>query len=136
MSGVQVDAEINGLFNDMKMRSTHKFALFNIEGKKKIVADVCGNPCKTETKEADEAQFNRMKEQLTNEPRYILYDFGFMKKDGRRVNKLAFIFWWVRLFFVFFGDRAWNFPLVSRNFRLDFTSSTESELKEHFLLFT
>ena len=34
-----------------------------------------------------------MKEQLTNEPRYILYDFGFMKKDGRRVNKLAFIFW-------------------------------------------
>ncbi|CAH3199115.1 unnamed protein product [Porites evermanni] len=93
MSGVQVDAEINGLFNDMKMRSTHKFALFNIEGKKKIVADVCGNPCKTETKEEDEAQFNRMKEQLTNEPRYILYDFGFMKKDGRRVNKLAFIFW-------------------------------------------
>ena len=82
MSGVQVDAEINGLFNDMKMRSTHKFVFFNIEGKKKIVADVCGNPCKTETKEEDEAQFNRMKEQLTNEPRYILYDFGFMKKDG------------------------------------------------------
>ena len=36
MSGVQVDAEINGLFNDMKMRSTHKFVFFNIEGKKKI----------------------------------------------------------------------------------------------------
>ena len=93
MSGVQVDAEIKGLFNDTKMRSTHKFAFFNIEGKKKIVTDVCGDPCKTETKEEDEVQFNRMKEQLTNEPRYSLYDFGFMKKDGRRVNKLAFIFW-------------------------------------------
>ena len=93
MSEVQVHAEINGLFNDMRMRRTHKFALFDIEGKKKIVADVCGDPCKTKTKEEDEAQFNRSKEQLTNEPRYILCDFGFMKKDGRRVNKLALIFW-------------------------------------------
>ena len=93
MSGVQLDAEINGLFDDMKLRSTHKFAFFKIEGKKKIVVDVCGDPCKTEAKEEDEAQFNRMKEQLSNEPRYILYDFGFLKKDGRKVNKLAFIFW-------------------------------------------
>ena len=93
MSGIQVDAEINGLFNDMKLRSTHKFAFFKIEGKKKIVVDVCGDPCKTETKEEDKAQFNRMKEQLSNEPRYILYDFGFMNEDGRKVDKLAFIFW-------------------------------------------
>ena len=57
------------------------------------IVDVCGDPCKTEAKEEDEAQFNKMKEQLTNEPRYILYDFGFMMKDGRNVNKLAFIFW-------------------------------------------
>ena len=129
MSEVQVHAEINGLFNDMRMRRTHKFALFDIEGKKKIVADVCSDPCKTKTKEEDEVQFHRMKEQLTNEPRYILYDFGFMKKDGRRVNKLAFIFWWVRLFSVFIAsDSAQYFPLVSRHFRLDFTSSTESEL--------
>ena len=102
MSGIQVDAKINDVFNDMKMRSKHKFAFFKIEGKKKIVADVCGDPCKTETVEEDEAQFNRMKEQLSNEPRYILYDFGFVKKDGRRVNKLAFIFWWVRLSLYFY----------------------------------
>ena len=123
MSGVQVDAEINGLFNDTKMRGTHKFAFFNIEGKKKIVTDVCGDPCKTETKEEDEVHLNRMKEQLTNEPWYILYDFGFMKKDGRRVNKLAFIFWWVRLFCVFLTrDRRGikTVALVSRHFRLEF----------------
>ena len=93
MSGIEVDAEINGLFNEIKLKSTHKYAFFKIEGKKKIIVDVCGDPCKTEAKEEDEAQFNKMKEQLTNEPRYILYDFGFMKKDGRKVNKLAFIFW-------------------------------------------
>ena len=93
MSGIQVDAEINGLFYDTKLRSTHKFAFFKIEGKKKIIVDVRGDPCITEAKEEDEAQFNKMKEQLSKEPRYILYDFGFMMKDGRKVNKLAFIFW-------------------------------------------
>ena len=93
MSRIQVDAEINGLFYDMKLRSTHKFAFFKIEGKKKIIVDVRGDPCITEAKEEDEAQFNKMKEQLSKEPRYILYDFGFMMKDGRKINKLAFIFW-------------------------------------------
>ena len=93
MSGIEVDAGINGLFNDMKLKSTHKYAFFKIEGKKTIIVDVCGDPCLTEAKEEDEAQFNKMKEQLSKEPRYILYDFGFMMKDGRKVNKLAFIFW-------------------------------------------
>lgn len=92
MSGVEVDAEINSLFNDMKLRSTHKFAFFKIENKKKIIVDVLGDPCKTEAKEEDEAQFNQMKGQLNNEPRYILYDFGFTTKDGRIIKKLAFIF--------------------------------------------
>ena len=34
----------------------------------------------------------KMKEQLSKEPRYILYDFGIMMKDDRKVNKLAFSF--------------------------------------------
>ena len=93
MSGIEVDAEINSLFNDMKLKSTHKFAMFEIEGKKKIIVDVRGDPCITEAKEEDEAQFNQMKGQLNNEPRYILYDFGFTNKDGRKIKKLAFIFW-------------------------------------------
>ena len=78
-----------------------------------------------------------MKEQLTNEPRYILYDFGFMKKDGRRVNKLAFIFWWVRLFSVFIaGDSAQNFPLVSRHFNLGWILLVRQNqsCKHHFIL--
>ena len=93
MLGIQVDPEVNSLFNEIKLRSTNKFAFFKIEKKKKIVADLCGDPCKTETKEEDEEQFNIMKAKLTNEPRYILYDFEFKKKDGRKINKLAFIFW-------------------------------------------
>ena len=57
MSGIQVDAEINGLFNDMRLRSTHKFAFFKIEGKEEIVADVRDDPCITQAKEEDEAPF-------------------------------------------------------------------------------
>ena len=93
MSGIEVDAEITSLFNEMKLRSTHKFALFKIEEKKKVVVDLCGDPCSTEVREEDEAQFNKMKEPLSKEPRYILYDFGFTNKEGRSIKKIAFIFW-------------------------------------------
>ncbi|XP_078382802.1 uncharacterized protein LOC144665416 [Oculina patagonica] len=48
----------------------------------------------TDTVEEDEKQFNNMKSLLTNqEPRFILYDFGFTNKEGRKINKLVLIFW-------------------------------------------
>lgn len=96
MSGIEVDEEIPTLFNDMKLRSTHKYATFKILNKKKVVLDVTGDPCTTENKEDDKAQFEILKEQIKEpkEPRYILYDFGFTKKDdNRKIRKLAFIFW-------------------------------------------
>ena len=72
----------------------------------------CRGSIVKEEEEDEEAQFDRMKEQLPNEPRYILYDFGFMKKDSRRVEKLAFIFLCVTLFSVFLTGHK-IFPLVS-----------------------
>ena len=88
-------AEVGTLFNEMKLRSTNKYAFFKIENKKKVVVDELGDPCATETKEDDKKQFDAMKEKVTasNEPRYILYDFGFTNKDGRIIKKIAFIFW-------------------------------------------
>lgn len=94
MSGVEVNEDVVTLFNDMKLRSIHKYATFKIENKKKIAADVLGDPCKTECKESDKTQFDCLKSLLGKEPRYILYDFGFTNKEGRIINKLAFIFWW------------------------------------------
>ena len=77
----------------MKLRSIHKYATFKIVNKKKIETDVLGDPAKTETKEDDKVKFDELKALLTKEPRYILYDFGFTNKEGRKINKLAFIFW-------------------------------------------
>ena len=93
MSGVEVDPTIPPLFNDMKLKSTHKFMTFKIEKKKKVVVDVQGDPNKTESKEDDKVFFDDMKSQFTDEPRYVLYDFGFTLESGRKLNKIAFIFW-------------------------------------------
>ena len=77
----------------MKLRSTHKYATFKIENKKKIVVDILGDKAVTESKEDDEILFDELKSRLTLEPRYILYDFGFTTNKGRKVNILALIFW-------------------------------------------
>lgn len=93
MSGIQVDDDVRPLFNDMKLRHSNKYATFKIEDKKTIVIDIRGDPADTESKEDDEAIFDDLKSTLTLEPRYILYDFGFTNKDGKKIKKLAFIFW-------------------------------------------
>ena len=93
MSGVEVNEDVVTLFNDMKLRSIHKYATFKIVNKKKIDFDILGDPRKTEDKSADKEQFDALGAQLGKEPRYILYDFGFTNKEGRIINKLAFIFW-------------------------------------------
>ena len=96
MSGIAVDPAIATLFNEIKLRSTHKYATFKIEKKKEIIVDQLGDPVATETREEDKAEFNKLKDMVTasNEPRYILYDFSFqMQKDNRSLKKIAFIFW-------------------------------------------
>ena len=93
MSGIEVDADVTTLFNEMKLRSTHKYATFKIVNKKKVEKDVLGDPASTEEKDQDKQKFDELKALLTKEPRYILYDFGFTNKEGRKIKKLAFIFW-------------------------------------------
>ncbi len=93
MSGIEIDDEIPSLFNDIKLGHTHKWATFKIENKKKIIVDELGDACTTEDRAADKVCFDVMKSYLSKEPRYVLYDFGFTIKDGRKLNKLAFIFW-------------------------------------------
>ena len=93
MSGIEVEPDCTALYNDMKLRSIHKYATFKIENKKRIVIDILGDPAKTESKEDDEILFDQLKSTLTLEPRYILYEFGFTNSRGKQVQKLAFIFW-------------------------------------------
>lgn len=93
MSGISIDQTIPLLFNDMKLKKIHKYILFKIENKKTVVTDVLGDPAQTTTKEQDKVHWMKMRECLPNEPRYVLYDFGFQTEAGRAVNKIAFIFW-------------------------------------------
>jgi hypothetical protein len=93
MSGIEVDSAVTTLFNEMKLRSTHKWATFKIENKKKVIIEQQGEPKETTDFESDKACFEELKAELTSEPRYVLYDFGFTNKEGRRIKKLAFIFW-------------------------------------------
>ncbi len=96
MSGIEVDPRISRLFNDIKLKHTDKWATFKIENKKMIVLDKTDFP---RGLNADEAQFTEMKDKLTLEPRYVLFDFHFKStKDGRVIRKIAFIFWYVHLF--------------------------------------
>ena len=97
MSGIEVDSSVPTLFNEIKLRSVHKFATFKIENKKKIVVDYLADPVQTEDREKDKAEFDKLKDLVTasKEPRYILYDFGFTNKEGRKISKIAFIFWYV-----------------------------------------
>ena len=93
MSGIEVDPAVTMLFNAIKLRSAHKWATFKIENKKKVILEEQGEPKETTDFESDKACFEELKAQLTSEPRYILYDFGFTNKEGRVIKKLAFVFW-------------------------------------------
>lgn len=95
MSGIAIDEEVTTLYNDVKMKQTNKYVTFCIEKEKKVIVDKRGDACKTEVKEEDKKSFDELKDMLVelNEPRYVLYDFGFTSKGGRKLSKLAFIFW-------------------------------------------
>ncbi|XP_031566064.1 cofilin-like [Actinia tenebrosa] len=95
MSGIKVDAEATELFNNIKMKKAHKFAFFKIsDDGKKIVIDKTGEAVKTENLEDDAAQWEEMKKCLVaDEPRYVIYDFRFKKKDGGICEKMGFFLW-------------------------------------------
>lgn len=93
MSGIDIDPDVATLFNDMKLRAIHKWATFKIKNKKEVVIDQTGEPDKTDDRDNDKKCFHEMVKSLTDEPRFILYDFGFTNKEGRVIKKLAFLFW-------------------------------------------
>ena len=93
MSGIELHEEIVPLYNEVKLKHSHKFIIFKIEGKKRIVVEKRGDPRSTDSFDEDKESFEEMKSHLTNEPRYILYDFGFTNKESRKIQKLGFIFW-------------------------------------------
>ncbi|XP_032231671.2 cofilin [Nematostella vectensis] len=80
----------------MKSMKTHKYAIFKIcDEANMVVIDQTFKSVVTNTREEDRAIFYQMVEKLSDrEPRYILYDMKFPRKEEKRIfNNLVFISW-------------------------------------------
>ena len=89
---VSITPEVSDIYNRMRVKQSNKWAMFKIENNKLIV-DGTGDECHTETREDDKIEFDKLKEKLTKEPRYLLYIFGFKNSSGKVRKTLAFIVW-------------------------------------------
>ncbi|XP_071788692.1 actophorin-like [Asterias amurensis] len=89
MSGIEVGPDVSATFDDMKLTNKYKWATFKIENRV-VVLDKTSAPRGIE---GDEAQFNEMKNTLTSQPRYVLFDFHFITSTGREARKVVFILW-------------------------------------------
>ena len=84
----------------MKSRKAHKYAIFHIFQKKTVNVELkseYGNT--TEDRDEDRKCFEELLEHLLehdNEPRYIIYDFGFKPKgENEAITLIAYISWYV-----------------------------------------
>ena len=93
LTGIQADPEILAFYKKITLEKCYKWATFKIGDMERIIIDYKAEACTTDTKEEDCVEFDQLVATLDDEPRYILYDFGFTNEEGRKIQKLAFIFW-------------------------------------------
>lgn len=97
MSGINVEQEVVDIFQLIKNKKGPKFVAFRLSNNKKSVIvdhDIKGEKIKTTDVEEDKKHFQKLLDmQKDEEPRYIIYDFGFKQEDGKINEKLAFISW-------------------------------------------
>lgn len=97
-SGIEVSSEVSELYSNVKLkREAYKYVIFHIENQKAITTFKLGPKLErdTESKEEDRVHFEELKAELLErkEPRYVIYDFGFTSAEGRKLHKIAFIFY-------------------------------------------
>lgn len=84
-SGVKVAENCVTLFNEIKLKHTKRYVIYKIENKKEIIVEKEGD------KEATYDDF--LAAIPADEPRYAIVDFEYTTEDGRKQEKLVFIFW-------------------------------------------
>ena len=91
---VEVDtAMVNDLFLKMKLYRKYSFATMMIKDKK-VVIDELGAAQATFDPAENEKLFNEMKARTASDkPRFIFFNFQFLKSWGRKTQKTAYIFW-------------------------------------------
>jgi cofilin len=84
-SGVKVSEDCVTVFNEIKLKHTKRYIIYKIENKKQIVIEKEG--AKEETYD------DFVKSIPKDEPRYAVVDFEYTTEDGRKQEKLVFVFW-------------------------------------------
>ncbi|XP_019857369.1 PREDICTED: cofilin-like [Amphimedon queenslandica] len=95
MAGIEVSPDAKAMFDSIKNHRTKKWAFFEIDRSKKVVPTQSGEGRDITKREEDKKIFEgEVKAKLRDDqPLYILYDFQFTTKEGRLIEKVAFITW-------------------------------------------
>lgn len=84
-SGVKVAEDCVTIFNEIKLKHTKRYIIYKIENKKQIVIEKEG---------AKEETYDDFVNAIPkDEPRYCVVDFEYTTEDGRKQEKLVFVFW-------------------------------------------
>lgn len=95
MDGIIISPDTKALFESIKTHHAKKWAFFEIDRSKTVVPTQSGEGPAITKREEDKKIFEgEVKAKLRDDqPLYILYDFEFTNKEGRLLEKLAFISW-------------------------------------------
>ncbi|XP_003389639.1 PREDICTED: cofilin-like [Amphimedon queenslandica] len=95
MDGTEVSPDVKAMYESIKKHHAKKWAFFEIDRSKRVVLTQSGEGRDITKREEDKKIFEgEVKAKLRDDqPLYILYDFEFTTKEGRLIEKIAFITW-------------------------------------------
>ena len=95
MTGIEVAQDVILQFNDLKTKHTHGHMLLSIVNNE-VVVEECGEPfVQNGPIEKNKQAYLDLTERISqkHEPKYIIFDFHHIKKNGQRREKVVFISW-------------------------------------------
>ena len=94
-SGIKMNPECKAMFTAIKDNHKHGYAVMMIKDKKEIVLEKFVDPHPDKTPETSERIFGEMRaEVLASEgPRYILFDFSYLRASGTSKDVVVYIYW-------------------------------------------
>ena len=97
MSGIDLSDELLELYNEVKLRSKHKYIIFSLKAlakKKTKVTYGWSIDVKADPGGENEAKFEEVLDALPEDQAvFVVFDFDDVKPDGRQIKKLLLIKW-------------------------------------------
>lgn len=84
--GIQPDQDVLTAYNDLKNKKTYQYLIMKVtDDNKSIVLDKAGEP--------GSSYDDFLASLPETEPRYCVFDYHHEFSDGRKTNKIVYIFW-------------------------------------------